>query len=117
MLTTSIILYNFLVFWNNKSKFLYTASEHSLFSERELTIFVEVLVLLQIWLFLMEWLYLFIYFLLDIFFIYISNAILKVPYTPPPALLPYPPTPTSWPWRSPVLGHIKFAIPRGLSSQ
>jgi hypothetical protein len=29
---------------------------------------------------------------------------------PPPALLPYPPTPTSWPWRSPVLG-------RGLSSQ
>ena len=25
-----------------------------------------------------------------------------------PALLPYPPTPTSWPWRSPVLGHIKF---------
>jgi hypothetical protein len=31
----------------------------------------------------------FIYFLLDIFFIYISNAILKVPYTvpPPPALL------------------------------
>jgi hypothetical protein len=35
---------------------------------------------------------------------------------PPPALLPYPPTPTSWPWHSPVLGHIKFAIPRGLSS-
>jgi hypothetical protein len=39
-------------------------------------------------------------------------------YTPPPpALLPYPPTPTSWPWLSPVLGHIKFARPRGLSSQ
>jgi hypothetical protein len=37
-------------------------------------------------------------------------------YTPP-ALFPYPPTPISWPWRSPVLGHIKFAIPRGLSSQ
>jgi hypothetical protein len=36
---------------------------------------------------------------------------------PPLALLPYPPTPTSWPWRSPVLGHIKFARPRGLSSQ
>jgi hypothetical protein len=36
---------------------------------------------------------------------------------PPPALLPYPPTPTSWPWHSPVLGHIKFARPRGLSSQ
>jgi hypothetical protein len=36
---------------------------------------------------------------------------------PPPALLPYSPTPTSWPWHSPVLGHIKFARPRGLSSQ
>ena len=36
---------------------------------------------------------------------------------PPPALLPYPLTPTSWPWHSPVLGHIKFARPRGLSSQ
>jgi hypothetical protein len=29
------------------------------------------------------------------------------------ALLPFPPTPTSWPWRSPVLGYIKFARPRG----
>jgi hypothetical protein len=37
------------------------------------------------------------FFLLDIFFIYISNAIPKVPYTPPPALLPYPLTPASWP--------------------
>jgi hypothetical protein len=36
---------------------------------------------------------------------------------PSPALLPYPLTPTSWPWCSPVLGHIKFARPRGLSSQ
>ena len=27
---------------------------------------------------------------------------------PTPALLPYPPTPTSWPWHSPVLGHIKL---------
>jgi hypothetical protein len=56
-------------------------------------------------------------FLVDIFFIYISNAIPKVPYTPPPALLPYSPTPASWPWHSPVLGHIKFAITRGLSFQ
>jgi hypothetical protein len=54
-------------------------------------------------------------FLLGIFFIYISNAIPKVPPYPPP--LPYTTTPTSWPWPSPVLGHIKFAIPRGLSSQ
>ena len=29
--------------------------------------------------------------------------------------LPYPPTPTSWPWRSPVLRHIKFARPMDLS--
>ena len=41
----------------------------------------------------------------------------KSPLYPPPTLLPYPPTPTSWPWSSPVLGHIKFARPRGLSSQ
>jgi hypothetical protein len=27
----------------------------------------------------------------------------------PPALLPNPPTPTSWPWHSPVLGHMIFA--------
>ena len=37
------------------------------------------------------------------------------PYLPHP--LPYPPTPTSWPWHSPVLSHIKFARPKGLSSQ
>jgi hypothetical protein len=36
---------------------------------------------------------------------------------PPPALLPYPLTPNSWLWCSPALGHIKFARPRGLSSQ
>jgi hypothetical protein len=36
------------------------------------------------------------------------------PATPP---FPYPPTPTSWPWHSPVLRHINFARPRGLSSQ
>jgi hypothetical protein len=28
------------------------------------------------------------------------------PLYPPPALLPYLPTPTSWPWQSPVLGHF-----------
>jgi hypothetical protein len=37
------------------------------------------------------------------------------PYPPPP--LPYPPIPTFWPWRSPILGHIKFACPMGLSFQ
>jgi hypothetical protein len=35
------------------------------------------------------------------------------PYPPPP--LPYPPIPIFWPWHSPVLGHIKFACPMGLS--
>jgi hypothetical protein len=49
----------------------------------------------------------FSFFLLGIFLIYISNAIPKVPHTHPP--LPYPPIPPFWPWRSPVLGHIKFA--------
>jgi hypothetical protein len=37
----------------------------------------------------------------------------STPYPPTP--LPYPPTPTSWPWRSPILRHIKFARPMGLS--
>jgi hypothetical protein len=37
------------------------------------------------------------------------------PLYPPQTLLPYLPTLTSWPWHSPVLGHIKFAITRGLS--
>jgi hypothetical protein len=54
-------------------------------------------------------------FLLCIFLNYISNAIPKVPHTPPP--LPYPPVPIFWPWCSPVLGHIKFACPMGLSFQ
>jgi hypothetical protein len=53
-------------------------------------------------------LFIIIIILLGIFFIYISSAIPKVPHTLHP-LLPYPPTPTSWPWRSPVLRHIKFA--------
>jgi hypothetical protein len=37
------------------------------------------------------------------------------PYPTPP--IPYPPTPPFWPWCSPVLGHIKFASPMGLSLQ
>jgi hypothetical protein len=40
----------------------------------------------------------------------------KSPPCPPPTL-PYPPTPTSWPWCSPVLRHIKFARPMGRSFQ
>jgi hypothetical protein len=33
------------------------------------------------------------------------------PYLPP--RIPHTPTPTSWPWCSPVLRHIKFARPMG----
>ena len=55
------------------------------------------------------------FFKLGIFLVYIFNAIPKVPHTHPPT--PYPPTPPFWPWRSLVLGHIKFASPMGLSLQ
>jgi hypothetical protein len=55
------------------------------------------------------------FFKLGIFLVYIFNAIPKVPHTHPP--MPYPPTAPFWPWRSPVLGHIKFASPMGLSLQ
>jgi hypothetical protein len=34
------------------------------------------------------------------------------PPIPSSALLPNPPTPASWPWHSPVLGHMIFARPR-----
>ena len=34
------------------------------------------------------------------------------PLYPTPALLPYPPTPASWHWHSPVLGHMIFPRPR-----
>ena len=36
----------------------------------------------------------------------------KSPLYPPPTLLSNLPTPASWPWYSPVLGHIIFARPR-----
>jgi hypothetical protein len=60
--------------------------------------------------------FLFCLIFLGIFFIYIFNAIPKVPPYPPPQLPPLP-TPTSWPWHSPILRHIKFARPIGLSFQ
>jgi hypothetical protein len=38
------------------------------------------------------------------YFLYLHfKCYLKSSVYPPPALLPYPPTPTSWPWHSPVL--------------
>jgi hypothetical protein len=36
----------------------------------------------------------------------------KFPIISPLALFPNPPTPVSWPWHSPVLGHIIFSRPR-----
>jgi hypothetical protein len=65
--------------------------------------------------FLGGFLFYFLFFLLGIFLVYIFNAIPKVPHTLPP--IPYPTTPPFWPWRSPVLGHIRFASPMGLSLQ
>jgi hypothetical protein len=41
----------------------------------------------------------------------------ECPLYTPPVLLSFQPIPTSWLWHSPVLVHIKFAKPRGLSSQ
>jgi hypothetical protein len=52
------------------------------------------------------------------YFLYMHfKCYLKSSLYPLPILLPYPPTPASWSWHSPVLEHIKFATPRGLSSQ
>jgi hypothetical protein len=58
---------------------------------------------------------------LNIFYYYVFSSITfrmlsqKSPIPSPP--LPYPPIPIFWPWHSPVLGHIKFACPMGLSFQ
>jgi hypothetical protein len=54
---------------------------------------------------------LFVCLFLDIFFIYISNVFpfpdfpSENPYPIPLPLLTSKPTPTSWPWHSPTLGH------------
>jgi hypothetical protein len=64
--------------------------------------------------------YYYYYFIIIIirYFLYLHfNCYPESSLYPPPSLLPYPPTPTSWPWSFSVLGHIKFARPRGLSSQ
>ena len=55
--------------------------------------------------------YVFKAFLLDIFYLH-YKCYPQSPLHPPPTLLPNPPTPASWPWHSPVLGHIIFARPR-----
>jgi hypothetical protein len=60
-----------------------------------------------------EWILFFIFYFYYVFSSFIFPMLSqKSPIHPP---LPYPSTPTFWPWRSPVLGHIKFASPMGLS--
>jgi hypothetical protein len=60
-------------------------------------------------------------FFFNIFYYYVFSSFTfrmlsqKSPIPSPP--LPYPPIPIFWPWRSPVLGHIKFACLMGLSFQ
>jgi hypothetical protein len=49
---------------------------------------------------------------LDIFLLLHFKCYPESSLYPLPTLLPYSPTPTSWPWHSPVLGHIKFARQR-----
>jgi hypothetical protein len=60
------------------------------------------------------------FFNLNIFYYVFSSITFPMlsqmsPIPSPPFL--YPPIPTFWPWRSPVLGHTKFACPVGLSFQ
>jgi hypothetical protein len=63
--------------------------------------------------------FLYYFILLDtfIYIIYISNAIPKVPYTLSLPCSTTHPLQLLGPGIPPVLGHIKFARPRGLSSQ
>ena len=56
---------------------------------------------------------LFFLFFLIRYFLYLHFKFYpKSPLYPPPALLPNPPTPASWPWHSPLLGNIIFIRPR-----
>ena len=63
-----------------------------------------------------DFIFLNFFYLLGIFLNDISNAIPKVPHTLPPHF-PTHPFSFFWPWCSPVLGHIKFLCPMGLSFQ
>jgi hypothetical protein len=60
--------------------------------------------------------FIFLIFLLGIFLITFLMLSQKSPIPSPPPF-PYPSIPTFWPWHSPVLRHIKFACPMGLSLQ
>jgi hypothetical protein len=54
----------------------------------------------------------FFYFLIRYFLHLHFKFYPKCPLYPPPALLPNPHTPASWPWHFPILGHMIFARPR-----
>jgi hypothetical protein len=69
----------------------------------------------HLWCFNVTLIFLSLFTLLGIFFIYISSAIPKVLHTLP--LIPLPTYSHFLPWCSPVLRHIKFARPMGLSFQ
>jgi hypothetical protein len=57
--------------------------------------------------------HLFFYFIFIGHFLHLLfKCYFKSPLYPPPALLPNPPTPASWSWHSPVLGHMVFPRPR-----
>jgi hypothetical protein len=74
--------------------------------------------LIHVTLFYYYSLYLFVFSFFFFFFYYLIFSSLHFkcysenPLYPPHTLLPNPPTPASWPWHSPVLGHIIFARPR-----
>jgi hypothetical protein len=55
----------------------------------------------------------FFYFILIRYFLHLYFQ--WYPQSPPYPHSPTPPIPTSWPWHSPVLRHIKFTRPMGLS--
>jgi hypothetical protein len=57
------------------------------------------------------------FFFVGVFFPSITFPMLSQKSPISSSLLPYHPFPFFWPWRSPVLGHIKFACPMGLSFQ
>jgi hypothetical protein len=56
-------------------------------------------------------------FFLDFFITYFLQLHFQCYPKAPPPPLPYPPIPIFWPWHSPVLGHITFVWPMGLSFQ
>jgi hypothetical protein len=60
--------------------------------------------------------YLFIYLFIIRYFLYIHfKCYPESSLYPPSTLLPYPPTPASWPWHSSVLGHTKLIYGKLLS--